>query len=245
MHDDLQLPVSDHSEEKVDVPKTENARYEVNVQHYAQYDKTETSGYSAETRKSLTYAARTPFARFFLDLGLILSRPSLFWRGQAEHPATLVQVHCPHLLVLIVLRTAAIILSGLFKSDQEISQVLVQAGTQALLIILLVWGLALLIVPLTGRGFRYDKAVRFVGYGITPILFVGIVSIIPVPYLGTICDLLAMPWAFVVLGAGMLPYLKLKPEHAPVLTGLICGLLFCLWGVLPILIPYLIDFIFW
>ena len=94
---------------------------------------------------------------------------------------------------------------------------------------------------LSGAKLSFDRATRFVGYSLTPMFFVGIIGIIPLPYISTICDLLAMPWAFVVMGTGILPFLKVETPHAPTLTALLCGLLLCLWGGLPILIPILLG----
>lgn len=222
---------------------TENARYEVHVTQYAHYEKHD-DVYTPETKQSLSYAARPPLTRFFLDFGAILVHPAAFWRGQDLHPATLGQLHWPHLTILILLRTAAVFVGGILQPHAVIHQVIIQAVTQGLLIFLLTWGMALGIAGITalsGGGFHYTKALRFVGYSITPLLFVGLISIIPLPWLATVCDLLAMPWAFVVMGAGVLPYLKLKSEHAPTLSALMCGLLLCLWGALPMLIPFLLG----
>ncbi|MBQ9394890.1 MAG: YIP1 family protein [Proteobacteria bacterium] len=254
----------DHESEKKDVEtskyeetsavqpaesKPAPAHYEADVSHYARYDKVD-SGYSETTRKSLSYAAQTPFVRFFGDLIMVLTRPGAFWKAQDEHPATTSQLYWPHLTVLVLLRTAAIMGGGAFQhalNDVPLVQLLVIAGIQALMIYILVWILAMLISgisTLSGAGFQFDRAQKFVGYSLTPILVVGILSLIPLPYVDTVCDLIAMPWAFLVIGAGVLPYLKLKPEQGPVLTGLFCGLLLTLWGLVPILIPRWIGMLF-
>lgn len=226
------------------VNDAETARYEVNVTNYAHYEKHD-EVYTPETKKCLSYAARTPFVRFFLDFAAILAHPAAFWRGQDLHPATLGQLHWPHLTLLILLRTIAVFIGGILQPDPAIHQVIIQAVTQGLLIFLLTWAMALIVAgisALSGGGFHYDKALRFVGYGITPLLFAGLIGIIPLPWLSTVCDLLAMPWAFVVMGAGVLPYLKIKSDNAPIISALICGLLLCLWGAMPMLIPFLLSF---
>ena len=225
------------------------AHYESDVSHYARYDKQD-SGYSEATRKSLSYAAQTPFKRFFGDLIMVLTRPGAFWKAQDEHPATTSQLYWPHLTILVLLRTAAIMGGGAFQhalNDVPLAQLILMAGIQALMIFILVWILATLISgisTLTGAGFQFDRAQKFVGYSLTPILVVGVLSLIPLPYVDTVCDLIAMPWAFLVIGAGVLPYLKLKSEQGPVLTGLFCGLLLTLWGLVPILIPRWIGLLF-
>ena len=228
----------------------EPAHYEVHVQHYANYDKTQDSKqtYSDEIQNNLAYASQTPLRRFFVDLICVLLHPSAFWRGQTTHAATIGQMHFPHLTVLIVLRMIAVFTGGVLLPGANPSQVLLQAVTQGVLIVVSIWAFGLVVSgvsALSGGGFHYDRGLRFAGYVMTPTLFVGIISIIPVPYLSTICDLLSMPWAFVVLGAGILPYLNIKSEHAPMTTGLLCGLLLCLWGVMPMLIPLLMGLHLW
>lgn len=243
-------PSNDHShgtapQTQLPPPEKAPARYAVDVQHYAQYDKDTDSGYTPELQKSLNYAARTPFTRFFLDFLLILTRPGAFWKGQDEHPATLGQLHFPHLFILVTLRTLMAFLGGILQPEPVFSRALIQAATQALLIFVMIWVLALIISgisTLTGQRIHYDRALRYVGYSITPNLFVGIISIVPVPYLATICDFLAMPWTFLVMGAGVHAYLKIKPEIAPTLTGLYCGMMLCMWTALPMLIPTLLQF---
>ena len=219
------------------------ARYEVSVKHYARYDDSLPS-YPPEVADNIRYASRNAFARFFIDFASVLARPSSFWKGQAAHPASLFNVYFPHLALLVVLRMAAFFIGGMLRAGSAPAALWVQTAAQGFLIFLLVWIMALAVAATTavsGAGFRFDRALRFVAYGITPMLFVGIVGVIPLPYLPQICDLLAMPWAFVTMGCALLPYLNVKPSHAPVLSSLYCGLLLCLWGALPMLIPILLG----
>lgn len=220
-----------------------HVHYAVNVKKYADYSGVH-EFYSDDEKSNLRYAGKTPFARFCSDLFYVLTRPSAFWRSQERHPATTGQLIFPHLTVLICLRGLALFASSLMRAEAVVYQSLVQVLAQEFLIFVLVFVLALLIsalTALTGGGFSYERSVRFVGYGITPLIFVGIVSIIPLPYFSTFCDLLAMPWAFVVMGAGILPCLRIDVQRAPTMSALFCGLLLCLWGGMPILIPYLIG----
>ena len=239
------LPTDSSVTSPVDFDQSVNSseKYEVKVHRYAHYEDTG-DVYSQEMQNSLNYASRTPFGRFFYDFVFILTRPESFWKAQELHPVTLGQLIWPHLVILVVLRMIAVFVGGILMSEPVISTVLIQTLMQGFLIFVLVLIFALLISgisALTGAGFQLDKGIRFSGYCITPILLMGIISIIPVPYLGIVCDMLAMPWAFVVLGAGVLPYLKIKPERSPSLTGLFCGILVILWSVLPLLIPNLIG----
>ena len=217
--------------------------YEVSVVHYAQYDDA-APGYAPEVVASIQYASRNPLSRFFIDFATVLVHPSKFWKGQDAHPATLLHVHVPHLAILVLLRLTASFLGGAFRPQYAPSALIVQTVVQGLLIFVLVWGMSLVVATataITGAGFHFDRALRFVAYSITPILFVGIVGAIPVPYIAQICDLLAMPWAFVAMGTAILSYLHIKESRAPVISALFCGILLCLWGALPMLIPYLLS----
>lgn len=225
----------------------ENAKYTVNVEKYAHY---EDNGevYSQEMQRSLTYAAKSPIGRFVHDFFLLLIRPGAFWQQQNEHPATLLQLHFPHLAILVLLRMIAVFVGGFLIPTSDLTTVIIQSVTQGFLIFVLVWCFAVIIAgitAITGKGFHIDRGLRFAGYSITPILFTGIIAFIPVPYLATIFDLLAMPWAFVVLGAGILPYLNVKSDRAPIVSALLCGILMFLWAVLPMLIPHLVGLEFW
>ena len=72
----------------------------------------------------------------------------------------------------------------------------------------------------------------------------GIISCIPVLWLTTVLDIIAMPWAFLIMGSGVYHYLREKPEHLAMVTALLCGLLLILWTVLPMLIPQILGGIF-
>ena len=247
-HDTTPLQNDSSNPEHVDaIPQSQSnpdrEKYEVSVRHYAQYHAPH-DAYSPDVQKSIRYAARSPMGRFLADFFLILTRPGTFWQNQDKHPATLGQLFFPHLTLLIALRTLATTAGSLINSEAGAKQVLIQSLSQAFLIFVLLGLMSLIVMAssgLSGAKLSFDRATRFVGYSLTPMFFVGIIGIIPLPYISTICDLLAMPWAFVVMGTGILPFLKVETPHAPTLTALLCGLLLCLWGGLPILIPILLG----
>ena len=184
-------PASDIPDDAVsdlEVDEAGAAHYEVSVCRYAHYDKASGSDYDDAMQKRLKYASRTPMSRFFLDFVTILTRPRAFWKGQSEHPASLGHLHGPHLTLLVLIRAISVVVGGVLQAGTDLSQVVIQAVSQAILIYVSVWVLALLIsgiLSLAGQGFHYDRAVRFVGYSITPMLFVSIISMIPVPWMET------------------------------------------------------------
>lgn len=231
-----------HSEDKTDAKDAEH--YEVNVRHYASYDKTNEDVYAEQTRENLQYAAKTPWARFLVDFMNVMVRPIHFWEGQAEHQATMAQVHFPHLVILVCLRAIAVFVGGFLRHGTDKIEELISAISQALLIFVFVWLLALVysgIMAFAAKGFHFSKCLNFVAYAITPLLVINVLSVFPIPHISMICDLIALPYVFVVLGAGMLPFLKVPEKNAPILCGLFCGLMMCLWSVVPILMPRLIS----
>ena len=218
--------------------------YEVKVQHYANYDKSADSGYGEQVQENLNYASKTPWSRFIVDFMTVMVRPIHFWEGQAEHQATLGQVHFPHLVVLVLLRAVSIYVGRVLQQGTDKLNELIWVLAQALLIFVFVWLLALIysgIMAVVSKGFHFSKCLNFVAYAITPLLVIHVLSVFPIPYMNTICDIIALPYVFVVLGAGMLPFLKVPEKTAPILCGLFCGLMTCLWSVLPILMPRLIN----
>ena len=247
---DAQTPESAPAQENVESEKPDHgddapAHYEVHVEQYAHYDRSGESGYDESMQDSLRYAAQTPFARFLFDLFKILTRPGTFWKEQDAHPASIGQLHFPHLVVLVGLRAIALFVGKLLQPESDAVSVLVHVLFQIVLMFVSIWTLALLIsgiLSLGGGGFHYERSLRYVGYAVTPMLFVGIIQIIPIPWMGIACELLAMPWAFVVLGAGVLPYLKVRAERAPTFAGLFCGLMLCVWSLLQLLLPTLLPF---
>ena len=227
-----------------DAGSAEDAHYSVNVQHYAHYEKGEGDVYAERTREHLLYASKTPWARFLVDFMNVMVRPVHFWEGQSEHPATLAQIHFPHLVLLVWLRAIAVFVGGVLRQGSDAISELVSAFSQALLIFVFVWLLALIysgIMAVVAKGFHFSRCLNFVAYAITPLLVINIMSVFPIPHMSMVCDIIALPYVFVVLGAGMLPFLKVPEKTAPILCGLFCGLMACLWSVLPILMPRLIS----
>ena len=230
---------------KASVASDNEEKYEVNVSHYANYsDESKQDVYSDGTKENLKYAAKTPGSRFFSDFVNVIARPMHFWESQNAHPATISEVFLPHLLTLIILRALAYFVGGMLKAESEFSHVLVQTLTQVLMIFVFILAFAFCtstVTAIVGRTLNFNRAFKFSAYAITPILVTGILSVIPVPHIATICDLVAMPWAFCVMGCGVVSYLHMPEKSAPPITGLFCGFMMCLWGALPILLPYLVN----
>ncbi len=219
-------------------------KYQVNVKHYADYDLGHRKNiYSEDTKEKIQYAAKTLWGRFVGDLFSLLFRPKRFWESQEEHPATLTEALLPHLAVLVLIRAIASFI-GSFVSSESGIKALGQALMQGLFIFVFVFTLSLCysaVVAFTGKSFDYNRSLRFVCYVISPILVAGILSVIPINHFAAICDLLAMPYAFYVMGYGVVTFLKIPEKSASPITGLLCGIMMCLWGALPILLPYVLG----
>ena len=82
----------------------------------------------------------------------------------------------------------------------------------------------------------FGHAFRFAAYGVTPFLVFGMLSVIPLPYVATIADAIALPWAFYVLSVGVVPMLGIPEDRAPAAVGLLTGALLIGGGVMPALL---------
>jgi len=76
---------------------------------------------------------------------------------------------------------------------------------------------------------------------LTPLFAIGVLAVIPLPYVSAIADLVMMPYTFYVLAAGVVPALGVAENRAPTRVGLICGALLLLWSTMPTLIPLLVE----
>lgn len=189
----------------------------------------------------------SPFSVFFRNLLTLLFRPNHFWETQRENPTSILHVHWPHLILLIALRSVAQLVGGLFNPSIAWSTAVVHATTGFLFLFFFVWLFALVVAGISAVSeaeCQVADTVRFTAYAITPLFFIGFLAIIPVPHLQPIADAIAMPYTFYVLGAGVISYLRIPERKAAALTGLMCGILLCLWGLLPIYLPMLIGSIF-
>jgi hypothetical protein len=180
------------------------------------------------------------------DLFAVLVGPTAFWeRPRALQGATARPIWI-HLAVLIGLRSAAGFGGALLRSagfgiafGQLISGILSS--------FLMVWLFAAIVASVaatSGGRANVRDAFRYAAYGLTPMFAIGVLAVVPLPYVSPIADLALMPYTFYVLAVGVVPALGVAVERAPGRTGIICGALLLLWTVIPALIPLLVETLF-
>ena len=166
----------------------------------------------------------------------ILVRPSHEWDKVSKQDQKIASVLWPHVLVLILARAGAELIGHLLQ-DWSIGAALVDFAFSVLSWFVLVWifAFASLSIASTRGSARLaaTDAVRFAAYGLTPLFVVGILSVIPVPYVSQVADVVTMPYAFYVLSVGVVPMLRVPEKSAAAVAGLTNGLLLLLWALLP------------
>ncbi|MGI5828782.1 MAG: Yip1 family protein [Bradymonadia bacterium] len=187
------------------------------------------------------------FGDFFRNLLLLLFRPTHFWETQRSKPVSLLHLHWPHLVLLIALRAIAQLIGGLINPAISWSTAVVHATTSFLFLFFFVWLFAMIVAGITAvseADCHVSDTIRYTAYSITPLFFIGFLAIIPVPHLQPIADAIAMPYTFYVMGTGASTFLRIPLKKSAALTGLMCGIMLCLWGLLPIYLPALLSSIF-
>jgi len=180
---------------------------------------------------------------FFGDLVEVLFAPATFWeRGRSGAPADYRPIWI-HLLVLIGLRAVSGF-GGALLRGAGVGAAFGQLFSGLIAAFALVWLFAAIVAGVTagttGRTTVRD-AFRFAAYGLTPLFVVGVLAVVPLPYVAPIADLVLMPYTFYVLGVGVVPALGVPVSAAPGRVALICGSLLVLWSVMPTLIPLVVE----
>lgn len=180
----------------------------------------------------------SPWGRFFGRLIQVLLRPTKAWERIAGESVPIGEVLWPHAVLLILARAGAELIGHLLEG-WGIGTALADFGLGVISWFVLLWVFAFVagsVASARGRaGLAAGDALRFGAYGLSPLFAVGLLSVVPLPYVSQVAGVLAMPWAFYVLGVGVHPMLHVKDEQAAAVTGLVCGALVLAWALLPTL----------
>jgi hypothetical protein len=182
--------------------------------------------------------AGSPWADFFTHLIEILFRPSQAWERLSKDPQPLIEVLWPHVVVLLLARALAEFIGSLLQG-RGILPSLGQFGLGAVGWFALVWAFGLVTMGIaSARGGRVvvQDAIRYAGYGLTPLFVVGILSFVPVQYIPAVADALTMPYTFYVMAVGVGPMLRVPEEKLAGTVGLLNGALLLLWALIPTLL---------
>ena len=177
------------------------------------------------------------WAGFFWRVFNVLGRPTAFWQSIRQDELTVGQVMWPHVVVLVLLRTTAGLFGNLLQ-HVPVGAAFGQFATGVVAWMLLVWLFAVVagsIASVRTARMALQDALRFAAFGLTPLFLVGILAVIPFPYVSPIAELLLMPYTFLVLAQGVAPALGVPADRAPAVVGMVCGALLVLWTVMPTL----------
>lgn len=184
----------------------------------------------------------SPWPDFFRRLFGILFRPSATWEHIAAQEPPLGAVLWPHAAILVVARAVSEMI-GVWTAGYPFLHALKQFALSTAALFMTLWLFAMVAGTLaaTRRGEGgFLAAFRLSGYALTPLYVCGILAILPFRYMQLAVDVLAMPWAFYVLGAGMVPMLKVEEKDGAKLTALLCGALMVMWVLMPGLVRELL-----
>lgn len=191
---------------------------------------------SDEARGTHQVPAGTPWGRFVTRLLQVLLRPSKTWERLAEEQVPIAEVLWPHAVFLILLRAGAELVGRLLEG-WRLGPAMADFALGVVSWFVLLWVFAFVAASVaSARGhaaLAAGDALRFGSYGLSPLFAVGVLGVVPLPYVAQIAGVLAMPWAFYVLAVGVRPMLRVKDQDAAAVTGLICGALVLAWALLP------------
>ncbi|MFT7625181.1 MAG: hypothetical protein ACI9WU_004372 [Myxococcota bacterium] len=186
--------------------------------------------------------AGTQWSRFAARLLDVLLRPQRFWRDVRREEIAIRELLFPHLVILIgVLAGAGFI--GQLLGDAGFGSAVGQLVTSFVSWFAMVGVFAIVagsIASAKGARLSMSDSMRYAAYGLTPLFVVGVFSAIPLPHVAPIAGLIAMPWAFYVLSAGVVPCLGISTERSAPIAGLMCGATLILWTIMPTLLPELV-----
>ena len=185
------------------------------------------------------------WSHFFGTVGKLLFRPTEAWKQINKTKAPLGSILWPHVVGLLLARGCAEFLGNLLQS-QGLAVAFGQMASSALSWFVLIWIFAVAAASIAGsRGGELvvQDSFRFSAYALTPLFVIGILAVIPVPYLSRIADLLVMPYAFYVMAVGVVPMLRIPLEKAPGAIGLLTGTLVLLWAMIPTLLGEVLKFL--
>ncbi len=183
--------------------------------------------------------------RFSSRLAHLLLVPGKFWESLREEHVSVREMMLPHLILLIGVRAVAGFIGSLLGGG-GFGAALGALISSFVSWFALVWVFAIVAASLaSAKGGRLsaNDSLRLAAYGLAPLFLVGVFAVIPFPHVAPIAELIAMPYAFYVLSAGVVPMLGVPVERAPVMVGQLCGALLILWSIMPTLLPELVRVI--
>ena len=185
----------------------------------------------------------SPWGRFATRLPKLLLTPKAFWTDFQQQEVTAREVLFPHLLILIGVRSVAGFVGSLLGGDGFGSAfgALISSFVAWMSLVYVFAIVAASLAGTSGGRLSPNLSLRYAAYGLAPVFLVGMFAVLPFPHVAPVAELIAMPYAFIVLAHGVVPFLGVDPERAPTVVGKLCGALLILWSIMPTLIPAVVG----
>ncbi len=183
----------------------------------------------------------TVWQRFGARLLDVLLRPGHFWRDVRREEISGRELVFPHLVVLISVHAAAGFVGRLLRGG-SFGAAFGEMLTGWISWFAMVGAFAIVagsFASARGAKLSVRDSGRYAAYGLTPLLVAGVFAAIPFPHVAPIAGMIAMPWAFYVLSAGVVPCLGISSERSATMAGQMCGAALILWTIMPTLLPEL------
>ncbi|MBT9560720.1 MAG: hypothetical protein IV100_32145 [Myxococcales bacterium] len=185
------------------------------------------------------------FQTFLSRLVKVILRPQAFWADLGTTMPPVKEVVFPHMVVLVGMQALAAFVGTLIgKGLGAAFGILITTFLTSFAGIWVFAFAAVTIATAKGGNATLERAIAFAAYSVAPILVVSVIGLIPVRYVTAIAPLLAMPFAFHVMGHGATTALGIHGERAPHAVAQLCGALVLVWTLMPMLLPAIAQAVF-
>ncbi|MCB9735598.1 MAG: YIP1 family protein [Deltaproteobacteria bacterium] len=174
------------------------------------------------------------FFRFLRRSVAVTLRPRAFWRRLAEQGApSFGELMWPHTTILSALGGVAALVGGV-ANDRSAGVVAAHAILTFVASVIMVVGFGFIARVVSGAekgSAKMGVAFAFGVYGMTPMLLLGVLHVVPSPLVHTIAGLLALPYTFYVVGLGVGPMLAVPDKRGAETAGLLCAAALLAWSL--------------
>ncbi|PKN55534.1 MAG: hypothetical protein CVU56_20860 [Deltaproteobacteria bacterium HGW-Deltaproteobacteria-14] len=176
------------------------------------------------------------WGRFLARTAFVSLRPRAFWTKLREGGAvpSTAELLWPHALILTLADGAAVAVGDIIHghpADVVALHGALAFATAFLLVIVFALVARAVVAGRGGAGVNLHEAFAFSVYGLTPLLLLGILNVIPVKWLSMIIGFIALPYSFYVLAVGVVPFLRVPERRGAEGAGLLSAGLLLAWSL--------------
>lgn len=176
------------------------------------------------------------WGRFLARMVFVSLRPRAFWtklRDGGTVPST-AELLWPHALVLTLAGGVAAAVGDIIHghpADVVALHGVLTFAAAFLLVIAFALVARAVVAGRGGAGVNLHEAFAFSVYGLTPLLLLGILNVIPVKWLSMVIGFIALPYSFYVLAVGVVPFLRIPERRGAEGSGLLSAGLLLAWSL--------------